>query len=107
MHRDLPRLRQGEASLEFKQILDKAVARDRDGRYYTALDFGRAMPRLQADTYGIRTPFIGEGGREDDSGINSSLNSLREDMANRGSGRPFRKPESAWRIGQKTGLGWQ
>ena len=48
-----------------------------------------------------------EGGREDDSGINSSLNSLREDMANRGSGRPFRKPESAWRIGQKTGLGWQ
>lgn len=50
MHRDLPGLRQGEASLEFKQILDKAKARDRDGRYYTALDFGRAMQRLRGDT---------------------------------------------------------
>ena len=49
-HRDLPGLRQGEASLEFKQILDKAKARDRDGRYYTALDFGRAMQRLRGDT---------------------------------------------------------
>ena len=61
MHRELQRLRQGEASLEFKQILDKAMARDRGGRYYTALDFGRAMPRLRGDTYGHTMPFIGEG----------------------------------------------
>lgn len=63
MHRELPRLRQGEASLEFKQILDKAMARDRDGRYYTALDFGRAIPRLQGDTYGIRRPSSERGSR--------------------------------------------
>lgn len=97
MHRDLPRLRQGEASLEFEQILDKAMARGRDDRYYTALDFGRAMQRLQGDSYGHTTPFIGEGvepfpddgrgGREDGSGINSNLNSPRGGTADRGSVR--------------------
>lgn len=61
MHRDLPTLRNGEAAPEFEHILDRAMAYDRDDRYFSALDFGRAMQIVQQDAYGHMTPFVGKG----------------------------------------------
>lgn len=60
MHQDLPTLRKGEASPEFERILDRAMSHNRDDRYYSALDFGRDMQRVQRDEYGHITPFVGD-----------------------------------------------
>ena len=61
MHQRLPSLHGGEASVVFEQVLDRAMAHDRDDRYYTALDFGRAMQKIQQKLYGHMTSFIGDG----------------------------------------------
>lgn len=61
MHQRLPSLHGGEASVMFEQVLDRAMAHDRDDRYYTALDFGRAMQKIQQKLYGHMTSFIGDG----------------------------------------------
>ena len=42
-------------------VLEKAMAHDRDDRYYSALEFGRALQEVQQQLYGHATPFIGEG----------------------------------------------
>ncbi|MBI0071939.1 MULTISPECIES: serine/threonine-protein kinase [Bifidobacterium] len=56
-----PVLHMGEASPMLAAVLEKAMAHDRDDRYYSALEFGRALQEVQQQLYGHATPFIGEG----------------------------------------------
>ena len=56
-----PVLHMGEASPVLAAVLEKAMAHDRDDRYYSALEFGRALQEVQQQLYGHATPFIGEG----------------------------------------------
>ena len=58
---ETPVLHMGEASPMLAAVLDKAMAHDRDDRYYSALEFGRALQEVQQELYGHATPFIGEG----------------------------------------------
>ena len=58
---ETPVLHVGEASPMLAAVLEKAMAHDRDDRYYSALEFGRALQEVQQELYGHATPFIGEG----------------------------------------------
>ncbi|WP_445340461.1 serine/threonine protein kinase [Bifidobacterium sp. ESL0820] len=58
---ETPILHMGEASPMLAAVLEKAMAHDRDDRYYSALEFGRALQEVQQQLYGHATPFIGEG----------------------------------------------
>ena len=58
---ETPVLHMGEASPMLAAVLEKAMAHDRDDRYYSALEFGRALQEVQQQLYGHATPFIGEG----------------------------------------------
>ncbi|WP_445337829.1 serine/threonine-protein kinase [Bifidobacterium sp. ESL0822] len=58
---ETPVLHMGEASPMLSAALGKAMAHDRDDRYYSALEFGRALQEVQQELYGHATPFIGEG----------------------------------------------
>ncbi|WP_416517735.1 serine/threonine-protein kinase [Bifidobacterium asteroides] len=58
---ETPVLHMGEASPMLAAVLEKAMAHDRDDRYYSALEFGRALQKVQQELYGHATPFIGEG----------------------------------------------
>ncbi|KFI39667.1 serine/threonine protein kinase [Bifidobacterium actinocoloniiforme DSM 22766] len=60
-HEGPPRLRRGEASPDFERVLDKAMAHDREERYFSSLDFGRDMQVLQARLYGHMTPLVARG----------------------------------------------
>ena len=61
MTAETPVLHMGEASPMLAAVLEKAMAHDRDDRYYSALEFGRALQEVQQRLYGHATPFIGEG----------------------------------------------
>ncbi|WP_339350670.1 serine/threonine-protein kinase [Bifidobacterium indicum] len=98
---DLPTLLRGEASPEFERVLGRAMAHDRDDRYYTALDFGRDMQEIQQEFYGHMTPFVGDGidpfpdgghgGQGTGQGTNADLSGLRGGTGARGNGgRPGR-----------------
>lgn len=92
IHQDLPTLRRDEASPEFEWVLDRAMAHDRDDRYYTALDFGRDMQEIQREFYGHMTPFVGDGidpfpdGGHGGQGANTDLSGLRGSTGKRGNG---------------------
>ena len=61
MTAETPVLHMGETSPVLAAVLKKAMAHDRDDRYYSALEFGRALQDVQEQLYGHATPFIGEG----------------------------------------------
>lgn len=53
---DLPRIRRADVPKGFEDVLHKAMAKDPDDRYYSALEFARDMQRVQMREYGHQTP---------------------------------------------------
>lgn len=58
MTHDVPRFHNGEADQDFERVLRKAMAHNREERYFSALDFARDMQVLQARRYQSMTPLI-------------------------------------------------
>lgn len=57
----LPKLNRPEVPPQVEQVLRKALDKNPDQRYYSALDFARAMQRVQYALYGHATPTTVEG----------------------------------------------
>lgn len=56
VHGELPRIRRPDVPKGFEDVLRKAMAKDPDDRYYSALEFARDMQRVQIREYGHQTP---------------------------------------------------
>ncbi|WP_241227186.1 serine/threonine-protein kinase [Bifidobacterium callimiconis] len=56
VHGELPHIRRPDVPKGFEDVLRKAMAKDPDDRYYSALEFARDMQRVQLREYGHQTP---------------------------------------------------
>lgn len=61
LDRPLPALNRPDVPDDVERLLRKAMAKDPDDRYYSALQFARAMQRVQQEHFGHMTPVIAEG----------------------------------------------
>nr|BDR53412.1 hypothetical protein KIM372_13190 [Bombiscardovia nodaiensis] len=60
MEREAPHFLRQEAAEDFERVLRKAMAHDREERYFSALDFARDMQVLQNRLYQQMTPLIAQ-----------------------------------------------
>ena len=61
VEKPLPRLGDFGLPPQVERVLDKALSKNPDQRYRSALDFARAMQRVQFEVYGHATPITVEG----------------------------------------------
>ncbi|WP_165773790.1 serine/threonine-protein kinase [Bifidobacterium felsineum] len=57
----LPRIGRPDVPANVESVLSKALDKDPDHRYYSALEFARAMQRVQSVDYGHITPVVADG----------------------------------------------
>ncbi|KAB7787346.1 serine/threonine-protein kinase [Bifidobacterium cebidarum] len=57
----LPHIGRPDVPANVESVLSKALAKDPDQRYYSALEFARAMQRAQSADYGHITPVVADG----------------------------------------------
>ncbi|MBT1174526.1 serine/threonine protein kinase [Bifidobacterium sp. LC6] len=60
INQPLPRIGRPDVPAKVESILAKALAKDPDQRYYSALEFARAMQRVQQEQYGHITPVVAD-----------------------------------------------
>ena len=99
---ETPILHMGEASPTLAAVLEKAMAHDRDDRYYSALEFGRALQKVQQQLYGHATPFIGEGIDAYPPMTDARSHAQTGAMAGRRANRPENKESSRPWAGART-----
>lgn len=61
VNRELPHLRRPDVPADVERVLRRAMSKDPDARYGSALEFARAMQRAQYRCYGRVTPVTAEG----------------------------------------------
>ena len=61
LHQPLPRINRADVPTSIEQILRKSLAKNPDLRYYSALEFARAMQHAQHAFFGRITPLTVEG----------------------------------------------
>ena len=99
---ETPVLHMDEASPMLAAVLEKAMAHDRDDRYYSALEFGRALQEVQQELYGHATPFIGEGIDAYPPTADARSHAQTGAMAGRRANRPENKESSRPWAGART-----
>ncbi|PJM73546.1 serine/threonine protein kinase [Bifidobacterium primatium] len=58
---DLPRIRRADVPKSLEKVLRRAMNKNPDARYYSALEFARDLQRVQQECYGHQTPVMVEG----------------------------------------------
>lgn len=61
INQPLPRIGRPDVPESVETVLGKALAKNPDQRYYSALEFARAMQRVQHEEYGHITPLVADG----------------------------------------------
>ncbi|MBW3081425.1 serine/threonine-protein kinase [Bifidobacterium saguinibicoloris] len=61
LDKPLPALNRPDVPADVERVLRKAMAKDPDDRYYSALQFAREMQRVQQAHFGHMTPVVAEG----------------------------------------------
>ncbi|KFI93976.1 protein kinase [Bifidobacterium saguini DSM 23967] len=61
INQPLPRIGRPDVPATVESVLGKALSKNPDQRYYSALEFARAMQRVQHEEYGQITPLVAEG----------------------------------------------
>ncbi|ETY71921.1 serine/threonine-protein kinase [Bifidobacterium moukalabense] len=93
VNRPLPKLNRPDVPPQVEQVLRKALDKNPDQRYYSALDFARAMQRVQYALYGHATPTTVEGVPQYPKDLSSHPDAhAADDLPDSGQSKAWAKP---------------